>query len=453
MSAAQNAIGVRRKCSRFRILVLGRANAGKTTLLKKVCDSVEDPEIWGPNNKRIDPAHVEGSAGRGIHDIKLQFIFKSNPGFIFHDSGGFESGSAEEGNQIQDFIRERGAAKRLSEQLHAIWYCVPTDTTRPLLKADDDFFATNFQGKVPVIAIFTKLDGLADRAFTMLVDDGKTPEEALGGTAGKTAELLETNFLARLQATDHPPSDYVQLEDMREESSNCKDLIEKTADSITDEGLSLLLVSVQQNNINLSIRFAVNRTIRRHKGITKAALTCFPHVWLVDRKVSNSTCSVFQCHLNLLYNYSLQRIGLAAREPYGSDMQMLLDDASDDVTARVKLISGVFSCKYFMISWFFVAICICAEHTFTQATAVEAQFAPAFSQAVQAYHTSGLRGKVDRSLEALPWASLEGLKPFTRDNVKPFVNDTIVPVIFANLLRKFLLSAFIVHNSIDITPC
>ena len=31
---------------RFRVLVLGRANAGKTTILQRVCDTTESPTIY-----------------------------------------------------------------------------------------------------------------------------------------------------------------------------------------------------------------------------------------------------------------------------------------------------------------------------------------------------------------------------------------------------------------------
>ena len=34
------------KYTRFRILVIGRANAGKTTLLKRVCNTIEEPSIF-----------------------------------------------------------------------------------------------------------------------------------------------------------------------------------------------------------------------------------------------------------------------------------------------------------------------------------------------------------------------------------------------------------------------
>jgi septin family protein len=44
---------VRRKFKRFRILVVGRANAGKTTLLQKVCNTTEKPEIFDGEGKKV----------------------------------------------------------------------------------------------------------------------------------------------------------------------------------------------------------------------------------------------------------------------------------------------------------------------------------------------------------------------------------------------------------------
>lgn len=47
------AIRLRSKYKHFRTLIVGRANAGKTTLLKRVCNSIEDPEIFSPSGKRV----------------------------------------------------------------------------------------------------------------------------------------------------------------------------------------------------------------------------------------------------------------------------------------------------------------------------------------------------------------------------------------------------------------
>ena len=50
---AQN---VRRLTTRFRVLIIGRANAGKTTILQRVCNTTEQPKIF--NQKGHEVFHV-----------------------------------------------------------------------------------------------------------------------------------------------------------------------------------------------------------------------------------------------------------------------------------------------------------------------------------------------------------------------------------------------------------
>jgi GTPase SAR1 family protein len=44
---------IRRRIGRFRILVIGRANAGKTTILQRVCNTRDNPEIYNSNGKKV----------------------------------------------------------------------------------------------------------------------------------------------------------------------------------------------------------------------------------------------------------------------------------------------------------------------------------------------------------------------------------------------------------------
>ncbi|KAJ7135732.1 hypothetical protein C8R44DRAFT_608928 [Mycena epipterygia] len=256
------AIDLRSKCGHFRILIIGRANAGKTTILKKVCQSIEDPEIFSPSGKKLDLATVEDSAERGLHDIENQLIFKSNPQFIFHDSRGFESGSVDEMQKVKSFVDTRARTNKLSDQLHVIWYCVPTDTDRPLLEADQQFFQIRGSGngddnQVPVVAIFTKFDGLVTKAFNDLRRSGTDRPRANQKKAELAHQRLNTHFLDPLRSMKSPPSDHVQLDDMRKDGSTCVKLIEKTANVLNDETLKLLFVSVQQNNIDVCTLYAV----------------------------------------------------------------------------------------------------------------------------------------------------------------------------------------------------
>jgi GTP-binding protein EngB required for normal cell division len=44
---------LRKMIGRFRILIMGRANAGKTTILQKVCNTTDDPEIYDTKGKKV----------------------------------------------------------------------------------------------------------------------------------------------------------------------------------------------------------------------------------------------------------------------------------------------------------------------------------------------------------------------------------------------------------------
>ncbi|KAG1882420.1 hypothetical protein F4604DRAFT_1744011, partial [Suillus subluteus] len=39
--------------NRFRILVIGRANAGKTTILQRICKTRENPEIYNSPEEKV----------------------------------------------------------------------------------------------------------------------------------------------------------------------------------------------------------------------------------------------------------------------------------------------------------------------------------------------------------------------------------------------------------------
>jgi 50S ribosomal subunit-associated GTPase HflX len=44
---------VRRLTERFRVLIIGRANAGKTTILQRVCNTTEQPKILNQEGERV----------------------------------------------------------------------------------------------------------------------------------------------------------------------------------------------------------------------------------------------------------------------------------------------------------------------------------------------------------------------------------------------------------------
>ena len=44
---------LRRLTPRFRVLIIGRANAGKTTILQRVCNTTEQPEIFNQEGDEV----------------------------------------------------------------------------------------------------------------------------------------------------------------------------------------------------------------------------------------------------------------------------------------------------------------------------------------------------------------------------------------------------------------
>ncbi|KAG2108970.1 uncharacterized protein F5147DRAFT_693571, partial [Suillus discolor] len=170
---------IRQIIKRFRILIIGRANAGKTTILQRVCNTRENPEIYDSAGKKMDPAVLMASRERGVHNIEHEMVFRSNLGFVFHDSRGFEAGGQFEFDKVKAFIASRSKARRLSDRIHVIWYCIPMDEDgRSFTQAEVKFFSQCDTGTIAVIVLFTKFDALYDDEFAELTSKGVSRKDA-----------------------------------------------------------------------------------------------------------------------------------------------------------------------------------------------------------------------------------------------------------------------------------
>ncbi|KAG8827366.1 hypothetical protein FRC18_009908 [Serendipita sp. 400] len=251
---------IRSACRQFRILIIGRANAGKTTILQKVCNAIERPVVYNTRGEKIDPVILEASASRGIHNIEDEMVFKSNPGFVFHDSRGFEAGGIEELNKVKSFIESRSKKTWLPNKLHAIWYCIPVDDSRPFTTAENWFFSECGTGEVPVIVLFTKFDALDTKAFVALRKEGKSRIEARELASQRSVSSFEEVHLETLSTFSYSPKGHVYLRNMNKEGHDCGDLVEQTAAALDDETLRQLFVSTQRNNLKICIRYALERS-------------------------------------------------------------------------------------------------------------------------------------------------------------------------------------------------
>jgi len=157
---------------RLRVLILGPANAGKTTLLERLTESPAGAAIVTRNGRPIKEV-PRGYDQRGIHNVDDEITYASNPNFVFHDSGGFEAGGVQQVETVWKFIQTRILA-RPSLQLHAIWLCIPTDNDRPFGFLQSGFLSKS-TASVPVIGIFTKLDGRELKVMEVVLGPNPSP--------------------------------------------------------------------------------------------------------------------------------------------------------------------------------------------------------------------------------------------------------------------------------------
>jgi len=195
---------------KFRVLIIGRANAGKTSILQRVCETAESPGIYrpGPGGKR-ERVQLNPTIERGEHNIEDELIFTDHDSYIFHDSCGFEAGSEDELKIVQDFVRRKSRGGQWEDRLHAIWYCIPMDNDRPglELKYFDDICPDR---NVPVIAVFTKYDQFRRDISFKLEDQGCDP--ALRDA--EVENVFKQYYLANLMGS--PPFIRLESEDFDE---------------------------------------------------------------------------------------------------------------------------------------------------------------------------------------------------------------------------------------------
>jgi hypothetical protein len=72
-SVARRDMKLRQKFTCFRVLILGRANAGKTTILQKVCNTDEQPEIFNSKGEKVSDLSIRNWS------FRESFAFRSIP--------------------------------------------------------------------------------------------------------------------------------------------------------------------------------------------------------------------------------------------------------------------------------------------------------------------------------------------------------------------------------------
>ncbi|KAF8258915.1 hypothetical protein EI94DRAFT_1691022 [Lactarius quietus] len=237
---------------KFRVLIIGRANAGKTSILQRVCDTTDSPVIYRRMGSRREEVCGQPlySCHRGEHNIEDEIVFSNHDAYIFHDSRGFEAGSKKELRIVQRFIRKTSRKRRLQDRLHAIWYCVQMDNQRPELDLRH-FKDICPDQNVPVIAVFTKHDQFL-RNVKMHVEDYGNPDDEISHVAERR---FKEHYLCHLG----DGAKFLRLEKMHKPETRCRALLQETAEALNEDVVTLMLLAVQRKDLELSVNLAVKR--------------------------------------------------------------------------------------------------------------------------------------------------------------------------------------------------
>ncbi|KAJ7455482.1 hypothetical protein FB451DRAFT_642628 [Mycena latifolia] len=250
---------------KFRVLVAGRANAGKTTILQRVCETTESPEVYrvtvdNKGKKIREKIQLDPTVERGQHDISHELVFSNHTGYFFHDTRGFESGGTNEIQIVKDFICDCSTRRSLSERLHAIWYCIPMDNRRPELDIIP-YRHLSLPGNVPVIAVFTKYEVFRRNVYHTLQDKYQR-EISSEETDRECQRTFQTKYLDVFGRAAYPAPIYVCLEGMNKPDARCQSLVQTTADALNPDIVALMLLAMRGDNIRLNVHVALERSLK-----------------------------------------------------------------------------------------------------------------------------------------------------------------------------------------------
>ncbi|KAG9020053.1 hypothetical protein FRB95_005186, partial [Tulasnella sp. JGI-2019a] len=280
---------------RSRILLIGNANAGKTTILKKICKETDVPIVHDRDGKPISGLEsLNPTMGRGLHDVENEISYRSNPLFVFHDSRGVEAASTAEIARLEAFIKRR-SSMTLQERLHAAWICLPLDEERPLGDAEMRMLKLN-PDDVPVILVFTKYDGLETRALNTLRHEGQLGKrEAFRAMVAAAERLFKEQWVDKIYTVEPPKPPFVRLKDLHKPEGKCDELLDCTAEVLEEnKPAQKVFVLAQTYSPERRLKFAMDDIVRYlvetkdYRGervlgeATGRVLSWMPHVY--DRK-------------------------------------------------------------------------------------------------------------------------------------------------------------------------
>jgi len=175
---------------RLRVLCVGRAGVGKSSLINRVF-SVKEAVVsdWKP----------------GHADIEQEFTCSAgNQAFLLHDSEGFEPGDTKTFDIVSRFVlQRRNSSVSHKDRLHAVWLCaeMPRAGGRIFEAGDEKLLKLAYETQTPLVVVFTKYDLLVRTKWAELHEDqaGRYSEDLDKRSKQEAEKALHTcvKFLER----------------------------------------------------------------------------------------------------------------------------------------------------------------------------------------------------------------------------------------------------------------
>ncbi|KAF4450003.1 hypothetical protein F53441_6787 [Fusarium austroafricanum] len=248
-------------CDKFRILVIGKAGVGKST----ICSVV----FGVPPEKAISHRTV----GTKKEKVWQPITFPGeNENLVLHDSGGFEAGDLKCVDEINSFIKYRRQQPNLADQLHCIWYCISCRSNRPIESAEKEFFLNADVGDIPVVVVFMQFDTLVDDHFCQLrrrqrnrtraVDMDQLEKDAMNFAIADYDSNYRGQFerefgrrlrVAIIRLSMPQPEDGEPME-----TSGVDSLVKETRGMLLADGLKLLWTAAQCHSADMKLKESIN---------------------------------------------------------------------------------------------------------------------------------------------------------------------------------------------------